>query len=311
MIGIALHESGPSATLEWIRRADESGVAAVWLTSGSAEQMCLLSVAAVQTKTIRLGTSVVPTWLRHPLVLAQQAAVVAELAPGRFVLGIGPSHKPMMEGVFGVEFRRPLTQTREYLEVLRQGFTAGRVDFDGEFLHVHAPSVPRAEAPLMISALREASFKLAGERADGAIAWICPAPYLRSKARKALEAGAQIAGRPAPPLIAHTFLCVSTDTSAVRDDARKRLAIYPRLPFYARMLAEAGDEEAAAGKVSDRMIDSVVIHGSEDECVEKLRRFKRDAAAEEVIASLMVAGADRAAGLEAGMRVVARARTVP
>lgn len=304
--GLALHESGPTATLEWIRRADERGVDAVWLTSGSAEQMSLLAVAAAQTRRIRLGTAIVPTFTRHPVVLAQQAAVVATLAPGRLVLGVGPSHRPIMEGQLGVEFRRPLQQTREYLEVLRQAFTMGKIDFDGDFFRVHVPSIAKVDAPLMVSALREASFRLAGERADGAIPWICPAPYLAKRARPALVGGAADARRSVPGLLAHAFLCVNDDAAAVRADARERLAMYPKLPFYAKMLGEAGDEEAAAGKVTDRLIDSVVIYGNAASCVEKLRAFAAEATADEVIASLMAVGPDRTAQLEAGLEVMAR-----
>lgn len=304
--GIALHESGVERTLSWIRRADAAGVYAVWLTSGSGEQMTLLAAAAMQTRAIRLGTAIVPTFTRHPVVLAQQAAVVATLAPGRFVLGVGPSHRPFMEAVFGVDFHQPLLQTCEFLEVLRQALERGSIDFDGRFFHVHVPSIQRAEVPLMISALREGSFRLAGERADGAIAWICPAPYLASRARPALEKAASEANRPVPRLVAHAFLCVHANAAAVRADARQRLAMYPKLPFYAAMLREAGDAEGAAGRVSDRMIDAIVIHGREDECVYKLRQFATEATADEVIASAMALGPDREVGLEAVVRVVAQ-----
>jgi hypothetical protein len=111
-------------------------------------------------------------------------------------------------------------------------------------------------------------------------------------------------------MIAHTFLCVNTDVAAVREDARARLAMYPKLPFYAKMFAAAGDAEAGSGKVSDQLIDSVVIYGSESECIEKLLAFKEKARADEVIASLMVASGDRGQGLSAGLRVVSHCRPV-
>lgn len=307
MFGIALHENGPAATLRGIARAEHLGVPSVWLTSGTQEQMTVFAVAAAQTRTIRMGTAVVPTWLRHPLVLAQQAAVIETLAPGRFTLGVGPSHEPMMRGVFGVDFNRPVTQAREYLKILRQAFSTGHVDFDGQFFQVHAPVAPKVEVPLMVSALRETSFRLAGEITDGAIAWVCPAPYLATKARRALLQGAAEAGRAVPPLIGHVMLAVCENAQAVLNDARDRLAMYPRLPFYAKMLSEAGDHESGAGRVSNRMIESIVIHGTEDECVEKLRAFKAESTADQVIASLMVVGMEREAGLDAAMRVVAKA----
>ncbi len=300
--GVALHESGPSNLLSWVLRAERAGVTAVWLTSGAGAQTVLLAAAAVQTSRVRLGTAIIPTWLRHPLVVAQEAAALAALAPDRFLLGVGPSHPPIMRNVYGVDFHQPLRQTREFITVLRQALENGSADFEGTFFRVHAPTTSVARVPILLSALREGSFRLAGELADGALAWICPAPYLAASARPALEKAARGAGRSTPPLVAHTFLCVEHDTDAVRADARQRLAMYPRLPYYARMLALAGIDPA-----SDAFLDAVVVHGNEDECVDRLRAFARESTADEVIASLMATGPDRDRALEAGLRVVARA----
>jgi len=303
--GIALHESGAARTLQSLRRADELGVAAAWLTSGSGEQMTLLAAAGATTSRIGLGTAIVPTYPRHPVVLAQQAAVLAAVAPGRFRLGVGPSHRPLMEDGLGLAFRRPLSHLREYVAILRQALDLGQVDFDGEHFHVHVPRAERASVPILVSALREASFRLAGEIADGAIAWICPAPYLARVARPALVEGAQAVGRDVPRLVGHCFLCVNPDREAVRSDARQRLSLYPRLPFYQQMLALAGDPEAASGCVSERMLDSLVVHGEPAECQEGLRRFAEEARVDDVIVSLMAVGPERDGQLEAGMKVVA------
>jgi len=306
--GIALHEPTALATIEGIRRAEALGVPTVWLTSGSAEQMSILSAAAVQTERVGLGTAIVPTYPRHPIVLAQQASVVSALAPGRLRLGVGPSHRPNIEDFFGLPFNSPLTHLREYVAVLRQALGEGRVDFDGRHYHVHFPAVAKADVPILVSALRSSSFLLAGEVADGAISWICPPRYLAEHARPALQEGARRGGRAMPPLIGHMFMCVTSDLKAAREDARQRLAMYPRLPFYAEMLRKAGDEEAAGGRVSERMIDAVVAYGPEDACRERLRAFAAEATADELIVSLMATGPDRWAGIEAGMRVVAGAR---
>lgn len=301
---IALHESGPLATISGIRLADEVGVGAVWLTSGSAEQMTILAAAAVQTRRVGLGTAVVPTYPRHPLVLAQQAAVLHALAPGRFRLGVGPSHQPLMEDMYGLPFQRPLSHLKEYVAVLRQALGEGKADFQGEHFRVKMPAAA-APVPILVSALRERSFALAGEISEGGIAWICPAPYLRERALPALQEGARRAGRPRPPLIAHAFLCVTPDQALAREDARKRLQMYPKLPFYAAMLRASGDEEAGQGAVTDRLIDAVVACGDASRCADWLRKFAETSGADEVIASLMSVGESRVADLEAGMRVVA------
>src|SRR3972149_4448048 len=94
-IGIQFQEFAPAQTLEAIVRADALGVPTWWLTTGGAraDALTLFAAAAARTKAIRMGTCLVPTFPRHPLVMAQQAQVIANLAPGRLVLGIGPSHR--------------------------------------------------------------------------------------------------------------------------------------------------------------------------------------------------------------------------
>ncbi|MHB2016136.1 MAG: LLM class flavin-dependent oxidoreductase [Candidatus Xenobia bacterium] len=304
--GVAIHETTVPATLDAIVAAEEEQLPVAWLTSMSLDQMAIFSAAAVRTRRIHLGTAIVPTYPRHPVLLAQQALVVDSLAPGRLELGVGPSHQPNIEGWLGIPFVKPLAHTREYLQVLRQAFTQGKVDFEGEFFRIHMPSVKPVNAPLLVSGLRPAAFRLAGELADGGISWICPARYLREQALPALKEGAEKAGRAVPKLVAHCFLTVSTNDAAVREDARRRLRFYPRMPFYSKMLEAAGDKESAAGEVSDRLIDSVVIHGRASQCAERLQAFATESGAADLIVSLMPGEVpDRPARLREAMQVVA------
>lgn len=292
MFSIALHEGTPAATLAAIGRAEALGVPGAWLTSAGPDQLTLLAAAATSTARIGLGTAIVPLYTRHPLVTAQQALVVASLAPGRLRLGVGPSHRSQVEDWHGLRFDRPLAHLREYVEVLRRAFAGGGVSFAGEHYRVAFPAaLPRLEVPVLTSALRPASFALAGEIADGAIAWICPADYLRERALPAL------AGK---PLLGHAFLTVCSDAGAVREAYAGRLRGYLGQPFYQAMLREAGREVTA-----DALVDAVVAWGSLSECRERLLRFRRESGADEVVVSLMPLGADREAALEAGMRVVA------
>src|SRR5579885_2697241 len=243
-VGLLVTRPTPTATLELIARAERHGVPAAWSTVGGVNPDAVtLFAAATHTHQIMLGTSIVPIYPRHPLVLASQALVLADLAPGRLRLGIGPSHRPIIEGMFGIPVVRPLAYLREYLTVLRQLLWDGQVDLTGEFLNAHA-TLPAGTTPpripLLISALRANAFRLAGEIADGAISWMCPISHLTQTALPALRAGAAAAGRPAPPLIAHVPVAMHTDQGAVRAAARQRLGTYGRLPFYARMFADAG-----------------------------------------------------------------------
>ena len=117
--------------------------------------------------------------------------------------------------------------------------------------------------PLLVSALRANAFHLAGELSDGAISWLCPVPYLLEVALPALRAGAAAAGRPAPPLVAHLSVALGEDRAAVVAAARQTVARYARLPFYARMFADAGFPIAEPGTVPDALIESLVIFGDE------------------------------------------------
>lgn len=300
MFSVALHEGSPQATLEALHLADSMGVPGAWLTSAGPDQLSLLAAAAVGTSQIPLGTAIVPIFPRHPLVTAQAAGVVEALAPGRLRLGVGTSHRSLVEGWHGLPFDRPLGHLREYVEVLRRAFTGGGVSFHGQHYRVDFPvALPTLRVPVLTAALRPAAFALAGEISDGAIAWICPADYLRERARPALIAGAERALRQRPPLLAHAFLTVHPDEAAVRAAYATRLGGYLAQPFYRAMLEEAGRAPTA-----DALVDAVVAWGPAERCREWLQRFAQESAADEVIVSLMPLGADRAAALRVAMRVV-------
>lgn len=264
--GLVIRGPNPAATVDAIVRAEERGVPAVWSTVGGTapDAVTIFAAAAARTRTIGLGTSIVPTYPRHPVALATQALALDGLAPGRFRLGIGPSHRPTIEGMFGIPMGRPLDHLREYLTVLRGLLWEGGTDFEGAYYRVHAklpPGVAPPRIPLPISALRANAFRLAGEIADGAISWVCPVPYLIDTALPALRAGAAAANRPAPPLIGHIPVAMHTDRQAVREAMRAQLGNYGRLPFYAGMFADAGFPVGPDGAMSDALLDALVVSG--------------------------------------------------
>ena len=178
-----------------------------------------------------MGTAIVPTYPRHPISLAQQALTLGDLAPNRLRLGIGTSHRPAIEGFYGIPMSAPLEHLREYVDILRAILWQGEVDYHGRFFTVKTtfPRTPRT--PILISALRTGAFHLAGEVSDGVISWVCPVPYLLEK--------------------------------AVQAAARSQLSRYGRLPFYANMFADAGFPIAPDGSMTDALIDSLVISGDE------------------------------------------------
>jgi F420-dependent oxidoreductase-like protein len=262
-IGISIAGADASALLETIVEAEQRGVRQLWMTQGptSLDTLTIYAAAMVRTERIRLGTSIVPTYPRHPLALAQQAATVAALGPDRLRLGVGPSHRPAIEPVYGIPMEAPLAHLREYVDVLRGVLWEGRVEHSGRFFTANAALNNPPHTPLLISALGEGAFRLAGEIADGAISWNCPAPYLHETALPALKQGAQAAGRATPPLVAHVWVALTEDRAAVHAASRKALSGYAKLPFYANMFAAAGYPVQQDGNVSDALIDALTVMG--------------------------------------------------
>ena len=308
-IGVAIVRLGPSDqssadVLASIERAESMGIHAVWLTTAMAgpDPLTILAAAAVRTQSILLGTAIVPTYPRHPLAMAQQVQVVAQLAPGRFRLGVGPSHQPIMEGTFGLKLRAPLGHLSEYLHILKALLQGGSVEFDGRHYKAHATIASPVDVPVMASALGPKAFELCGAEADGALPWVCPAAYLSDVGLPAMKAGAERAGRPVPPLIAHAPVCVHDSPEEVRAAVREQI-MNPQLVFYQRMFAAAGFPEASSGTWSDAMIEGTVLSGSEAVVAEKLEGLLAIGAAE-VMALPVTAGSDRAASLDRTMRLL-------
>lgn len=259
--------------VEGIVDADAAGLDTAWLTVGgvASDPFAVFASAAHRAERINFGTSIVPTFPRHPLAMAQGAMAVDQLAPGRLKLGVGPSHQPAIEGTWGIPFKKPLTHLREYVTILKAVLNEGTVDFDGELLQAHARIVAPTEVRVMISALREKAFRLSGELTDGGISWMAPASYIRDVALPAQLAGAQAAGRPKPPMIVHTPVVVCEDRSVVYEAAKRQFGFYQRLPYYSQMLQDAGFEEAAGTEFTERMADALIVSGSETEVAERVQ----------------------------------------
>ena len=297
-VGLVLRRPTSGATIDAIVRAEERGIEAVWSTVGGTapDAVTLFAAAAMRTQRIVFGTSIVPIYPRHPLALASQALVLGDLAPGRFRLGIGPSHRPIVEGMFGIPFSRPLVYLREYLTVLRQLLWEGRVEFAGEFFTIHQAALPAGttppRTPLLISALRANAYRLAGEIADGAISWMCPVPYLVETALPALREGAAVAQRAVPPLVAHIPVAVHEDRAVVRTAARAALGTYGRLPFYAHMFADAGFPVGEGGTMPDALFDELVVSGDPAQVAARLARIQAAGVDELLVLPVPVADAE-------------------
>ena len=306
-IGASFHSLDARSALDSVRHAEGCGVAKVWLTTGAGpDALTVFAAASAVTQRVGLGTSIVPTFPRHPVVVAQQAADIAKLAPRRFTLGIGPSHAPVIEGRYGIAYRRPLEHLREFVAIVR-GLLAGEdVRFQGKRYQLNAKLNHAADVPVIISALRAGSFELAGECSDGAVTWLCPARYLRDIALPALERGAKMAGRVRPRLVAHAFVALSEDRAAVRAAAAENLAHYPRYKNYQEMFVAAGFPEVRAGTWSDAMLAATVFSGSDQQCAQQAEEFLRTSGCDEIILSVLPIGADRAAAIHTTLAWIGR-----
>src|SRR5437868_3374974 len=143
-VGLVIEAQDVAFAINKIREAEQAGVQQVWMTQsvGMLDTLTLFAAVAEHTKQIRFGTSIVPIYPRHPLVMAQQAVTVDSLAPGRLGLGVGTSHRHVMENMYGLSMTSPLAYLREYVEVMRQVLWEGRVDHQGKFFRVNT-SFPR------------------------------------------------------------------------------------------------------------------------------------------------------------------------
>jgi alkanesulfonate monooxygenase SsuD/methylene tetrahydromethanopterin reductase-like flavin-dependent oxidoreductase (luciferase family) len=239
-------------------------------TANFADNLSLLIAAAAKTERIRLG-SAIASYARPPLLMAQQAIVVHEIAPGRLRLGIGTGNHIVAQRLYGQVTPSPLAYLKEYVEVIRNALWEGSTEYRGKIFNIADTKTwfvtPRkAQIPLLISALGLKAFRLAGEVADGVLPWMCPAPYLLNAARAELRAGAESRQRPIPPMVAHIMVAMHEDEATVLASARQWVQRYTQLAWYARMFAQAGFAGAVKGDEAelDALARTLVISGDEE-----------------------------------------------
>ena len=289
-IGTMVAETGGAQALgklaDQLRRAADDGFASAWMSNiFGLEALTALAVAGSQVPGIELGTAVIPTYPRHPAVLAQQALTVAlALGPGRLALGIGLSHKIVIEDMYGYSFDRPARHMSEYLSVLLPLLNGTAVSVDGSTLSAHIGlSTPKAgRVPVLLAAMAPRMLDLAGEQTDGTVLWMTGTATVRDYVVPAISAAASAAGRPSPRVVCALPVCVTDDPAAVRASATDELAIYGQLPSYRAML----DREGAAGP------GDVAIAGDEDAVAAQILALA-DAGATDFVAVELAGAEDR------------------
>ena len=237
------------------RRAEADGFASYWAPQiFGHDALTALAVIGREVPRIELGTSVVPTYPRHPMMMAQQALTVNAAAGGRLCLGIGLSHQIVVESMWGMSFDKPVRHMREYLEVMMPLLEGKPVSHAGEAFNVNGGvSVPGGTRPnVVIAALGEQMLKVTAALADGTLTWCTGPQTLANHTIPTLKAAAEKAGRDSTRVIAALPVCVTNDREAALKRAAQVFVVYGQLPSYRAML----DKEGAAGPADIAIIGS-------------------------------------------------------
>ena len=245
-----------------------------------------LAAIAVQAPRARLGAAIAGVYTRGPALLAMEAAAVAEVAPGRFVLGLGTSSERIVEGWNAARFEKPVERVRDTLRFLRRSLAGERVDAEAETFAVRGFALDRPPAhppELWVAALRERMLGLAGAEADG----VCLSLLSADDVRRVLPVFEAAGGR-GKGVFLRVAVFALDDPVRVRRMARKLLAPYLAAGPYARFHAglgrgaevargaaalRAGEREAAYEALPDAWLDGLVAHGTPESCRAQLTRF--------------------------------------
>jgi len=228
------------------RDAAAAGYASFWLPQVmGVDAMTALAVVGREVPDIELGIAVVPTYPRHPIVMAQQALTTQAITGGRLTLGIGLSHQPIVEHSYGYSFEKPVRHMREYLDALLPLVREQTVAYAGETVTARIGLDVRGASPVrvVLAALGPRMLELAGGRADGTVTWMTGPATLADHVVPTIRAAAAAADRPAPMIGAGFPVCVTDDVDAARVNAAETFAVYGTLPSYRAML----DREGAGG----------------------------------------------------------------
>ncbi len=278
--------------IERVKLAESLGYESVYVTHiAGRESLTVLTAYALSTSRIRLGTGVVPIYTRTPATMAQTAATVDELSGGRLTLGLGVSHRPVVEGWYGQTIDHPAAEMREYASIVR-AILRGEDPPRGEKWQTGFHLVgldPRPGLPIYIAALSPAMLRLAGEIADGVLLWLCNPRYIEEVVIPEVRAGRERAG-----LTLEGFDVVPAVPAALTDDPRgayaamrKDLIPYFGLPFYRKMIERTGfasdieaydraggDLEAMQAAVSEGFLDELTAVGDESALSAGVERYR-------------------------------------
>ncbi|MEC3981108.1 LLM class F420-dependent oxidoreductase [Amycolatopsis sp. H20-H5] len=289
-----------AAHKELVEQLPDLGYTDAWSAeTAGVDAFTPLVLASQWAPRLRLGTAIVPVYTRGPGLLAMSAATVAELAPGRFVLGIGASSPVIVEKWNAAEFAKPFARSRDTLRFLRAALAGEKVTETYETFSVSKFRLERPVDPppsIMLAALRPGMLKLAAKEADGAITnWLAPkdVPKVRAEIGPDVELAARI------------FVCPTEDAEAARGLGRMLISSYLTVPVYAKFhewlgrgdaLAPmheawaAGERQKANQVIPDEVVDDLIVHGGIDYCRERVQSYVDNGLTTPIIALLPTGG---------------------
>ena len=272
------------------QEAERDGFSSLWFAGGiGLDPLSVIAVVGQATETVELGTSVVQSYPRHPVAMAQSASTAAAAAPGRFTLGIGVSHRPAIEA-YGYSYDRPAGHLREYIEVMGAVLRGEGVAFSGDHYRVRmarrVAGTAGAELPVLVAALGPVMLRLAGELTSGTITWMANRRAIETFVAPRLRAASEAAGRAdaGTRIVVGLPVAVCDDADEGRAVAATQFAGYGQLPNYQRILA-AGAAEGPG--------DAAIV--GDEKAVEAELRALLDAGATDIWAAVFPVGEDRSA----------------
>ena len=297
-IGVAFAGSlTPPEIVECVQLAEELGYESAWVAEGhGGDQFSILTGCALATSTILLGTSITSVFVRSAPTIAMAAACVDHFSGGRFILGLGSSHRVQVEPEHGLIFSQPVQRLRECMDIVSVLLRDGQVSYSGSVFNIERFDLwfepVRREIPIYVAAVFPKMLEICGEIAQGAMLFMSTLEHCR-EASDRVALGARRAGRNPEEVDVTTMIpcVVSADKDAARDSMRPGIAWETnQFPRYRRLMAEAGfaeeleavrqawkegDREGAERLVPTGLIDRIALVGMPDECRQGLQDYRR------------------------------------
>jgi 5,10-methylenetetrahydromethanopterin reductase len=298
-IGLYYAAEDVAETEATFRSADADGLDSVWVTQAfGTDTLSMIGALARTTTRLRLGTAVIPSYPRHPMVLAQQALTTNLLLGGRLALGVGPSHRNVVEPCWGMSYDRPVRHTREYLEALT-GALVQHVRFRGEVITARGDLeiTGATPPPVLLSAIGPQMVKAAGSLANGTITWMVGPRTLETELVPGIREAAAAADRSEPEVVVPQPICLTHDVGRARALAAENLAWYGTLPSYQAVLAREGFDAP----------EDVALIGSREQLLDALGRY-RDIGVTTIAGQVFGGDAEEIAATRALLGELARSR---